>query len=150
MNMKKLLLPLVVGALGCFVWSCSDDDYYEDFDYGYLPPNAQAFLSSFFYDDDIENCYTEGAGSNLIYVVDYFSGYEVVFDCDGYWIEVDAPGNWSIPSGIAPSSIEWFVVNNFPYAGINEIVYNYWGYEVDLTDGTELNFDSSGNFIGYD
>ena len=147
--MKKLWYALVIGLVGSLAWSCSDDDYYNDFDLGYLPPDAQAFLSTFFYNDYVDDYWTEGYGENLIYVVEFDSGLEVVFDYTGNWLEVDAPGNWAIPGGIAPAAIEWFIADNFPYCGINEIKRDYWGYEVELTDGTDLMFDPNCTFIGY-
>lgn len=53
----------------------------------------------------------------------------------------------ALPTGFIHPGIINFVSLNFPDQEINEISREYYGYEVELTNEVELNFNTNGNII---
>lgn len=49
-----------------------------------------------------------------------------------------------------PIPMAQYIAANFPGSGVNEISRKYNGYEVELTNGVELIFDSNGYLIHID
>ncbi len=78
------------------------------------------------------------------------NGYEVSFNADGEWTDVDAPAGQSIPDGIAPQAITDYIAANYNGAGINDISLDSRGYEVELVSGVDLLFAPDGSFLGVD
>lgn len=79
------------------------------------------------------------------------SGFSVEFDAVGEWSDVDAPMNVAITNdGFIPQPIRDYVTTNYTDAGINEISRDSRGYEVELTNQIELQFDQNGNFVRVD
>ena len=72
------------------------------------------------------------------YEVDFSSGAEVEFTSDGNWKEVKAARGSSVPSAIVPTAIAKYVVTNFKGQAIVEISRKRGGYEVELSNGSEL------------
>ncbi|MDE6544259.1 MAG: PepSY-like domain-containing protein, partial [Muribaculaceae bacterium] len=64
--------------------------------------------------------------------------------------DVDAPADQSAPAGLVPQSIALYITTNYAGAGINEISKSAAGYEIELTNGVDLDFDSMGNFLRVD
>lgn len=147
--MKKTFSILFIALFAVLTWSCSDDDD-TPVPPSDLPTAADTFISTYFSGDKIVRVEREGEHSGAEYDVIFASGYEVEFNAQGAWIDVDAPMGMTIPSGIAPLGIESYIATNYPTQGINEISVEYYGYEVELLNGIELMFDQQGNFIGID
>ncbi len=47
---------------------------------------------------------------------------------------------------IIPKNIRAYVADHFKGARIDKITKEYWGYEVELSNGVDLKFDSKGDF----
>ncbi|WP_424840989.1 PepSY-like domain-containing protein [Sphingobacterium cellulitidis] len=52
-----------------------------------------------------------------------------------------------MPSEFVPKDILDYVPEHYPRLGINSIEFEDDGYEIELTDGTDLDFDLDGVFI---
>lgn len=150
--MKKyryLLLGLLcVSLLSVGLVSCSDDDddWYE-ISYGQLPPQAQVFLETYWGGYAVSSMEMDGHGAGTTYEVILTNGTQFEFDSTGLWVEIDAPMGMALPTGFIHPGIINFVSLNFPDQEINEISREYYGYEVELTNEVELNFNSNGNII---
>lgn len=114
-----------------------------------LPQAGQKFISSYF---DVKNI------STVLMDNDYFSkDYEVIFangtkielDGDGNWTEVDGKRN-AIPTSFIPKSISSYVNKSFPNTKIKKIEKKRFKYEVELTNGLDLEFNSKGQFTKID
>lgn len=147
--MKKTFSILFIALFAALTWSCSDDDD-TPVPPSDLPAAANTFISTYFSGDKIVKVNRDGSGANATYDVIFASGYEVEFNSQGAWVDVDAPMGMTIPSGIAPLAISDYVSLNYPTQGINEISVEYYGYDVELLNGIDLMFDQQGNFIGID
>lgn len=84
------------------------------------------------------------------YEVVLTDGAEISFTSGGEWKSVDTPNNRPIPSGLIPTSIVGFVTEKHNGAYIVGIEKNKKGYEVELSNGVEIQFDNAGNFMSYD
>src|SRR5690606_5189865 len=73
-------------------------------------------------------------------------GSEIEFDKSGNWISVEGARNEPIPTGFIPRLMTTYVSNTFPDAAISDIVRERDGFEVELTNGTDLKFDPEGHF----
>ena len=72
------------------------------------------------------------------YEVDLTSGAEIDFKSDGDWKEVKAARGKAVPSAIVPAAIAKYVSKNFSGQTIVEISRKRGGYEVELSNGSEL------------
>lgn len=77
------------------------------------------------------------------------NGTEVDFNSDGEWIEVDCGAN-AVPSGLVLKPISDYVARNFAKQKIVSIEKERNKYNVELQNGTELEFDRAGQFLRID
>ena len=103
-----------------------------------LPKSAQTFLTKYFPGDNVRKAEKEQGRRGNEYEVDLTSGAEVDFRDNGDWKEVKAARGHSVPAGIIPAAIAKFITTNFPEQSIVEISRKRGGYEVELSNGTEL------------
>ena len=78
------------------------------------------------------------------YEVDFTSGAELEFTSDGEWKEVKAARGQAVPAAIIPSGIAKYVSTNFSGLSIVEIARKRGGYEVELSNGSELKLTADG------
>lgn len=86
------------------------------------------------------------------YDVKLTSGFELEFDASGQWVEVDGPMAAAIPNqDFIPQPIRDYVAGHYPAPlAINSISRDAQGYEVELIDLLEIEFDLDGNFVRVD
>lgn len=151
-NILKFLSALMLLIpVSSFLYSCSDKDEDEmetTITYNNLPQDAQTFLEKFFPDVTVRSIEKETVGNVVVYDVELANGYEVVFNSEGTWTEVDAPDGMTIPSGIAPEEIVSYLDENYPDYGINEINLTGTGYNVELVTGLVLYFNEAFEVTG--
>lgn len=114
-----------------------------------LPVNAQTFLKTHFADQEPTYILQDKETFSTDYKVQFANSVEVEFDGKGNWEEVDGNHN-AIPAAIVPKAIASYIKTNFPNIPVIKIDKGKWGYEVDLNNGLELEFNSKGNFIRID
>lgn len=154
--MKKTVKFILV-AIGVLLipamWSCSDDNddfWEEDVMFFDLPSGAQSFVSEFYTGLRIERVEKEYDDGELLYEVELSNGDEITFSSDGRWLQVEAPDGRSIPYGIVPAGIRDYLYRYYEGYGVNDITRTGYGYEVELTSGLDMKFDSYCNLIGID
>lgn len=144
--MKKLLFTLsLLVATFAFV-ACDDDDTAINFNE--LPTVAQTFVQTHFPSQEISLVKQEKDG----YDVYLNNGFEIEFTLTGEWDDVDGRGK-EIPTSIIallPESIPAYVTENYPNQLIVEINKEHFGYEIDLNNNIELEFDTNGTFLRID
>ncbi|MCW3160964.1 PepSY-like domain-containing protein [Chryseobacterium oryctis] len=118
--------------------------------YNQLPQSAKTFLGSNF----------KGAKPSYIiedreiygideYKVQLSNGMKVEFDSKGNWKKVDGH-NQKIPYVFIPTSIKNYSTKSFPNTFIKKIEKKRWSYEIELSNGIDLEFDRKGNFTKID
>ncbi len=133
--MKKLLslmLATIVASLSATMFAGTPINRSE------LPKAAQTFITKYFSKDHVRKVEKDNGRRGMEYEVDFTSGAEVDFTSDGNWKEVKAAPGTSIPSAIVPAAIAKYVATNFKGQTIVEISRKRGGYEVELSNGSEL------------
>lgn len=109
-----------------------------------LPQTVIAFLNKHFPGDEVRKAEKETGFSGTEYEVDLVSGAEIDFKGDGSWKEVKAARGAAVPPAIVPAAIRDFVSANFSGQQIVEIQLKRGGYEVELSNGSELKLTVDG------
>lgn len=141
MRFLPILLIAVVGAM--IFTSCDDKD--EPIAQDKLPTKAQNFILQYFPDATMISAQKD----KNKYEVVLSEGTCIEFDKDGEWLDVEAIYGNTVPSGFYPMSIDTHVNAYYNGAGINEISKEKGGYDVELTNGIELLFNSDGLYLGF-
>lgn len=142
--MKKLLL-----ALAILVTSVAGFAQKYTRDVNVLPAKAQTFIKNNF-KKDINHIKVENKtfGKKEFDVI-LNNGTEIEFDHDGNWKSIDC-GNSAVPSSVVPVQITNYVNQNYKGQKIVEIEIERNKYDVQLSNGLDLEFDRSGRFLRID
>lgn len=115
-----------------------------------LPQKAQTFVKTHFSESDIASVWKD---TEMLLVEDYTvvfnNGTEIEFYPSGEWKEVKSRGT-EIPAKIIPSGIAQYVSQNYNGQTIKEVKKKRYGYEVELSGGTDLEFSQNGKFLRID
>ena len=115
-----------------------------------LPQKAQTFVKTHFSESDIASVWKD---TEMLVVEDYTvvlnNGLEIEFYPSGEWKEVKSRGT-EIPAKIIPSGIAQYVSQNYNGHPIKKISKKRYGYEVELSGGTDLEFSQNGKFLRID
>lgn len=145
--MKKLALFMIM-ALGLAATACGRENVTHDS--SVLPEKARTTLSQNFTSAVTLVEIEKDMGSVKEYEVTLANGSEVTFDGAGEWTSIDTPANVAVPSGLVPTAIANYVKTKHAGALIVGIEKERKGYEVELNNGLDINFDLQGNFVSYD
>ncbi len=144
--MKKLLI-VTLCLLGAM--SASARDRYSH-DQNVLPVAAQTVLKNNFKSGVNHIKIDKDWGRVSEYEVILNDGTEITFDTKGNWKDIEVGRDVSIPKGLVPASILDYVKQNQKSATITGIEKGRSGYEVELSNGVEMKFNSAGAFLRYD
>lgn len=151
---NNLLKTVVILSLMFGFMSCSnDDDNNNDtlIEFGELPTVTQNFINTHFPDADvlrIEEDNTPANGDDY-YEVKLSNGFELDFNADGEWTDIDGNGN-QVPDAIIPEAILTYTNANHSSNFIDGIEKKSYGYKIELNNDLDLKFDAEGTYIGID
>ena len=115
-----------------------------------MPKAAQLFIKNHFADLSVAMAKVEIDFLDKNYDVVFTNGNKVEFDKKGNWTNVDCE-HTQVPVAILPEAIRQYVVKNYPDAKVLKIeVTDRKGYDVELSNGFELEFDKRMNVIDVD
>ena len=143
---KKLLL-LFVCLFTLQTIARADDD--KPIPVSQMPQKAQQFIKQHFAGSNIAMAKVESDFLQKSYDVIFTDGNKVEFDKKGNWTEVNCKFS-VVPQGIIPSPIPKYTATNYPDAKVLKIERDKTDYEVKLSNGWELKFDSKFNLIDID
>ena len=142
-GMKKILLSSVIAMAAClFACSCSAKDIIvkvQD-----LPQTVQSFLAAHFSNIGVAVAIKDGHE----YEIRMDNGWEMEFDNKGQWEKIDCKRD-EVPASVTsliPESIVTYLSSNFEKAFITEITKDHSGYDIELSNGLDLEFSSNGRF----
>jgi len=114
-----------------------------------LPAEATAFIKKYFSKNTIHHAIKDQDNSKITYEVMLDNMTEIEFTEKGAWKEVDGKDN-AIPTGYILKPILDYVKKNYPKASITHIDKGLNDIDIDLDNGTELEFDLKGKFLRID
>lgn len=114
-----------------------------------LPQAAKSLIEEYFPNEKISYMKVDEEFLNTTYEVVFTSGNEIEFAENGVWIEIDCKRS-EVPPGIIPENIVSYVKQNFPDAFVTQIEKKKFGYEVELSNKLDIDFDKDGNFLRFD
>lgn len=145
--MKKLFLALLTAVLA--IASVQARDSYSR-DVKTLPAAAQNTLGKNFKASVSLIKIDKTLGHIDDYEVILTDGTEVEFDSKGNWKSVETSGKNEVPKALLPKAIYAFLAKAHKGSKVVGAEKSGSGYEIELNDGIELKFDSSGVFKKYD
>lgn len=145
--MRKLLFALVVMIATIGTLTSCDSEGAIAFDS--LPTAAQTTINSYFGDREVLLISYEKEFLNHEYTVLFMDGTVIEFDKDGAWDSIDAETS-GVPTGVLPSKIATYLETNHEGRMVTSIEKETRGYEVEIENLFDLEFDSSGNFTTVD
>lgn len=141
--MKKLIFSSVIAiAASVFACACSAKDTVVKIQD--LPQAIQSFISEHFSNTGVALAIKDGNE----YEVRMDNGWEIEFDNKGQWENIDCKRD-EVPASVfslIPESIAAYLSSNFEKAFVTEISKDHSGYDVELSNGLDLEFSSNGRF----
>lgn len=136
--MKKIAV-LLAGLVFCAV-ACNADGNKTAVAVTDLPAAGQELLARDFAGQNVSYVLREKEAFKVEYEVRLENGTEIELDADGQWKKIDCKAS-AVPQGLVPVEILTQVGKSFPAAFVVEIDKDGRGYDVELSNGLELNFD---------
>lgn len=122
--------------------SCNDND--ELVSYNELPSVAKEFVASNFPAATITSTLKDHDTFSYTYQVTLSDGTAIEFAKDGEWIDVENRVS-GVPTSVLPAKILEYITTNYASSFVVDIEKDR-GYDVELSNGLDLVFDSEGNF----
>lgn len=113
-----------------------------------LPTAAQSFISKNFPNQSSSYVIKDKGILEIEYKIILTGGIEIEFDANGNWEEIES--NTPLPETVLPETIAGYIKSNYKSLGTLKVEKKRHGYEVELTNGTELEFDTKGKFLRID
>ena len=144
--MKKIFLLLAV--LFGVITASARGNYTHDVNV--LPETARATIEQNFNADVNHIRIGKDFGRIRQYDVVMTDGTEIYFDKHGNWTEIEAARGGSVPANLFPNPITTFVKENQKKVKVTGIEKKAFGYEVELSNGMDVQFSEKGKFLRYD
>lgn len=113
-----------------------------------LPEAITTFLKQHFPNATITGVEPDQDHGGLEYDVYLNDGTELDFDANNQWETIECRAK-AVPATFIPKAIATYVKGNYQLP-IVKIHKEHFGYEIELSNGLDLNFDHSGQFMGMD
>lgn len=136
--MKKIFALVCVGLTLSFVAFADNDIITQN--KKDLPQTAQKTIEKEFGDKQIAFIKIDKDFFSNSYEVQFTNGYEISFDTKGVWTEVETERD-AVPEAFIPQAIQQQVNQMFAGKHIVRIDKEKHGYDIQLSDGTELEFN---------
>ena len=145
--MKKLAFLIVcLFTLNMTVWAGND----KPIQVTEMPKAAQEFIKSHFANQSVAMAKVETEFMDKSYDVIFTNGDKVEFDKKGRWTNVDCK-HTQVPVAIIPTAIQQYVAKQYPDAKVLQIeLTDRKGYEVDLSNGFDIEFDKKFRVVDID
>ena len=145
--MKKLaFLFMSMFLMSMAVWASND----KPIQVSELPVVAQEFIKSYFAGQSVAIAKMETGFMDKSYDVIFTNGDKLEFDKKGQWTKVDCKHS-QVPVAVIPVEVQKYVTQNYPDTKVLKIeLTDRKGYEIDLSNGFEIEFDKKMKVIDID
>lgn len=135
--MKKLM-TIILALLSMAATACADND--KIISQEELPAAAKEFIAEHFAQNKIIAVKLDNDLFSKDYEVLFEDRTTIKFDKDGKWTEIECKMS-SVPDKAVPVRILEYVMKNYPDALIKQIDRDRKGYDVELSNKIELEFN---------
>ena len=145
--MKKFaFLFLTLLMVNVVVWASND----KPIQVSEMPKMAQQFIQQHFANQSVAVAKMETDFMSKSYDVIFTNGDKVEFDKKGKWTNVDCEHS-QVPVAVIPTAIQNYIKQHYPEAKVLKIEKtDHKGYDVDLNNGFELEFDKRFKVVDID
>lgn len=144
--MKKVLFTLAF--LAAF-WGTAIADDIVTRNVAQLPAAARTLLQEHFKEHKVSYIKIDKEFFDTEYKAVLTNGYEVEFDDEGIWTEIDCKKG-IVPPALIPTAVKEYLLKNFPGDTVEKIKRKKRRVEVELNSGFELEFDKAGRLVDID
>lgn len=116
---------------------------------GELPASSQQFINTYFKGLEVSYAKVDEELFDKSYKVLFVDGSKVEFRRNGDWKEIECKYG-EVPAGIVPRPIRDCVSTRFAQRRIISLDRDRRGYDVELDNGLDLEFDSSFRLVDID
>lgn len=114
-----------------------------------LPEKAKKMLEAHFPGDVVQYASLDDDWFGALYEVRLSSGCEVDFTKEGEWLSIDCAPN-PVPEALIPAPLLKEVHDRFAGSSVVKIDRDRHGYELELSNGLELKFNSKYRLVELD
>ena len=114
-----------------------------------VPDAVAAFVKQYFPNATIAGVEQDNDHGGMEYDIYLNDGTQIDFDANNKWDKIESHAK-AIPAALIPQAIATHVKSNYQNMAITKIDKEYHGYEIELSNGLDLKFDKSGQFMGID
>lgn len=150
--MKRLaqVLTALMLVISIGLASASSNDKGKVIPFAQLPAKAQQFFNAHFAQADM--------ASAVLFSEYYVKKEYTIYMKDGSKVEFDSSGEWekvkmrttAVPAKIIPARMSQYVATSFPDTYVKEIKKSRNKYELEISNGLELEFNHKGDFLRID
>lgn len=137
--MKKLFLLIAAAILLATLPAAADS--HRTIAYEQLPQAARTLIAAHFGEQRIVRVEVEHSLFDREYKVLFTDGGSIEFDKQGNWKEIDCKRGY-VPQQLVPQAIRDVIDRSFDGEAVESIERDRRGYDVELANGLELEFDS--------
>ncbi|MHA3786714.1 PepSY-like domain-containing protein [Flavobacterium hauense] len=142
---KRLTLLLTLLVLGISSVAFAQDKKITS---AQLPATAQNFIKQHFKGATVTSAKLDKEMFDTDYETVLSNGVKINFDAQGNWDEIDCRSG--VPAAVIPKSISSFLATNYKGQNVVQIDKKKAGYDIELSSGTEIEFDTNGKFLRID
>lgn len=113
-----------------------------------LPAAAQNFIKQHFKGQTVTSANMNKEMFDIDYETVLSNGVKINFDTNGSWDQIECKSG--VPAAVIPKAIATFINANYKGQNIVQIDKKIAGYDLELSSGTELEFDNAGKFLRID
>ncbi len=148
--MKSILKKLIIVLIGVSCFSaCAITDKDKPITVNQLPAAAQQVIKKNFSNNKVAMVKQEKDVLKTSYDVVFTNGDKIEFDSKGNWTEINCKNSF-VPSALIPVQIKNYVQQNYPDNKIIEIDRDKKEYDVKLSNGIEITFNTKFQVIEMD
>ncbi|MBP3356830.1 MAG: PepSY-like domain-containing protein [Rikenellaceae bacterium] len=137
--MKTLFLLLSFFLLNdAPIWAATGE---RRIDFSDMPQSAQTFITQYFPNDRIAEIRYDSDTFDKTYEVKFSNGTTIDFNLKGDWTDIECT-RATVPSEIIPVKIRSDIEQRYPKQVIRGIERSQKGYEIELSNGHEVKYDS--------
>lgn len=143
--MKRFSLWMMSLLLATSCWAATDKVVSAD----QLPAKAKTMLETYFPGDGVQFASLDDDWFGALYEVHLVSGNEIEFTKEGEWVTIDCAPRM-VPEALIPAPLLKEVQERFTGGSVVKIDRDHRGYELELSNGMELKFNTKFQLVELD